>query len=102
MLLEILFNKLILLSIRLIVWRQSIINIQKFQSVYQEKTHIFVYKIHISVDFEVLKNNATKYVDGDQIILINFWPVALFREAKLTTSSGKHLEKVDNLHTVCL
>ena len=57
---------------------------------------------YISVDFEVLKQDDTRYADGDQISLINFGPVTLFSEAKLTTSSGKHLEKVDNLHTVSL
>ena len=36
------------------------------------------------------------------ISLVNFGPVALFTEAKLVTSSGKHLEKVDNLHPICL
>ena len=49
---------------------------------------------HLS-KFEVLKNNNTRYANGDEISLVNFGPVALFSEAKLTTSSGKHLEKVD-------
>ena len=57
---------------------------------------------YISLEFEVLKNDDTRYADNDQISLVNFGPVALFSEAKLTTSSGKHLEKVDNLHTVSL
>ena len=57
---------------------------------------------YISLEFEVLKNDDTRYADGDQISLVNFGPVALFSEAKLVTSSGKHLEKVDNLHPVCL
>ena len=34
--------------------------------------------------------------------MVNFGPISLFSEAKLTTSSGKHLEKVDNLHAVSL
>ena len=34
--------------------------------------------------------------------LVNFGPVASFSEAKLVTSSDKHFEKVDNLHTLCL
>ena len=34
--------------------------------------------------------------------MVNFEPVALFSEAKLTTSSGKHLEKVENLHPISL
>ena len=34
--------------------------------------------------------------------MVNFGPVALFSEVKLTTSSDKHLEKVDNLHPISL
>ena len=65
--------------------------------------HIFVCRIFfISPEFEVLKNDDTRSADGDQIRLVNFGPVALFSEAKLVTSSGKHLEKVDNLHPICL
>ena len=56
----------------------------------------------ISVEFEVHKNDDTRFNDGDEISLVNFGPIALFSEAKLTTSSGKHLEKVDNLHPICL
>ena len=56
----------------------------------------------ISLEIEVLKNDDTRYAAGDQISLVNFGPVALFSETMLTTSSGKHLEKVDNLHTVSL
>ena len=80
-----------------VVWRQSIILIQTFHSVYQEKMHTF-----ISVEFEVLKNDGTRFNDSDEISLVNFGSVALFSEAKLTTSSGKHLKKVDNLHPICL
>ena len=57
---------------------------------------------YISLEFEVLKNDNTRYANGDEISLVNFGPVALFSEAKLTTSSGKHLEKVDNLHPMSL
>ena len=56
----------------------------------------------ISLEFEVLKNNYTRFADGDEISLVNFGPISLFSEAKLTTSSGKHLEKVENLHAVSL
>ena len=34
--------------------------------------------------------------------MVNFGPIALFSEAKPTTSSDKHLEKVDNLHPISL
>ena len=65
--------------------------------------HTYVYQnSFISLEFEVLKNNDTRFADGDEIGLVNFGPISLFSEAKLTTSSGKHLEKVDTLHLISL
>ena len=64
----------------------------------REDPYICSQTSNISVDFEVLKQDEPRYADGDQISVNNFGPVALFSEAKLTTSSGKHLEKVDILH----
>ena len=68
----------------------------------REDAYVCLQNSYISLEFEVLKNDDTRYADGDQISLVNFGPVALFSEAKLTTSSGKHLEKVDNLHPISL
>ena len=51
----------------------------------------------ISVEFEVLKNDDTRYANGDEIILVTFGPVALFSETKLTTSSGNTWKKL----TIC-
>ena len=68
----------------------------------REDVYICLQNSYISLEFEVLKNDDTKFADGDQISLVNFGPVALFSEAKLVTSSGKHLEKVDNLHPISL
>ena len=68
----------------------------------REDAYICLQNSYISLKFEVLKNDDTRYADGDQISLVNFGPVALFSDAKLTTSSGKHLEKVDNLHPISL
>ena len=68
----------------------------------REDAYICLQNSCITLGFEVLKNDDTRYADGDQISLVNFGPVALFSEAKLTTSSGKHLEKVDNLHPISL
>ena len=68
----------------------------------REDTYICLQNSFISLEFEVLKNNNTRYADGDEIGLVNFGPISLFSEAKLTTSSGKHLEKVDNLHLISL
>ena len=64
--------------------------------------HTYLQHSFISVEFEVLKNDNTRYANGDEINMVNFGPVALFSESKLTTSSGKHLEKIDNLHPICL
>ena len=68
----------------------------------REDAYICLQNSFISVEFEILETNITKYNDGDEISLVNFGPVALFSEAKLTISSGKHLEKVDNLHPISL
>ena len=68
----------------------------------REDAYICLQNSFISLEIEVLKNDNTRYADGDEISLVNFGPVALFSEAKLTTSSGKHLENVDNLHPICL
>ena len=66
-----------------------------------EDAYICLQNSYISLEFEVLKNDDTRFIDGDEISLVNFGPIALFSEAKLTTSSGKHLEKGDNLHPIC-
>ena len=68
----------------------------------REDAYICLQNSFISLEFEVLKNNNTRYINGDEIGLVNFGPISLFSEAKLTTSSGKHLEKVDNLHLISL
>ena len=68
----------------------------------REDAYICLQNSFISLEFEVLKNNNTRYADGDEIGLVNFGPISLFSEAKLTISSGKHLEKVDNLHLISL
>ena len=68
----------------------------------REDAYICLQNSYLSLDFEVLKNDNTRYTNGDEISLVNFGPISLFSEAKLTTSSGKHLENVDNLHPISL
>ena len=68
----------------------------------REDAYICFQNSYNSLEFEVLKNDNTRYTNGDEKSLVNFRPVALFSEAKLTTSSGKHLEKIDNLHHISL
>ena len=65
----------------------------------REDAYICLQNSYISLEFEVLKNNNTRYANNHEIGLVNF---ALFSEAKLTTISGKHLEEVDNLHPISL
>ena len=68
----------------------------------REDAYICLQHSFMSVEFEIHKNDDTRFNDGDEISLVIFGPIALFDEAKLTTSSGKHLEKVDNLHAISL
>ena len=58
---------------------------------------------YFKLNFDVIHaatNN--RYVDGNIIRLVNLGPIALFSNYKLTTSSGKHLEKIDHAHVVSL
>ena len=55
------------------------------------------------MNFDVL-HAATKnrYVDKNDICLINLASIAFFSNFKLTTSSGKHLENIDHAHKLSL
>ena len=58
---------------------------------------------YLELNFDVLHaatNN--RYVDGNDIRLVNLGPIGLFSDYKLTTSSGKHLENFDHAHIVSL
>ena len=58
---------------------------------------------YIELILDVLHAAAgNRYVDGNDIRLINLAPIALFSIYKLTTSSGKHLKKIDHAHIVTL
>ena len=58
-------------------------------------------KSYLDLNFDVL-NAATnnRYVDADDIWLINLAAIALFSNFNMTTSSGKHLENIDHAHLV--
>ena len=57
----------------------------------------------LKANFDVL-HAATKnrYIDGDDIRLVNEGPIALFSNYKLQSSSGKHIEEINHAHIVCL
>ena len=46
--------------------------------------------------------SINRYVDGNDIKLVNLGPIALFSNCKLTTSSGNHLENIEHTHIVSL
>ena len=58
---------------------------------------------YLELNFDVLHAGTNnRYVDGNNIRLVNLGPIALFSNYKLTTSSGKHLENIDHAHIVSL
>ena len=42
-----------------------------------------------------------RYIDGDDIRLMNEGPISLFSNYKLQSSSGKHIEETNRAHIVC-
>ena len=55
------------------------------------------------MNFDLLQaagNN--RYVDGNDVRLVNLGPIAPFKICKLATSSGKHIEEINHAHIVCL
>ena len=58
---------------------------------------------YLELNFDVLRaDNNNRYVDTNDIRLVNLGPIALFSNYKLTTSSGKHLEEISHAHIVSL
>ena len=84
----------------------STINTAKSQiyiNIPREDSLISLLNSYIDLNFDVLHaNDDTRYVNNDEIRLVNLGPVALFSNYKLTTISGKHLEEVSHAHIVSL
>ena len=84
----------------------STINTAKSQiyiNIPREDSLICLLKSYRDLKFDVLHaatNN--RYVDNNDIWLINLAAIALFSKLKLTTSSGKHLINFDHAHIVSL
>ena len=76
---------------------------QIYINIPREDSFISLLKSYLDLNFDVL-NAATnnRYVDADDIWLINLAAIALFSKSKLTTSSGKHVENIDHAHIVSL
>ena len=58
---------------------------------------------YLELNFDVLQATTNnRYVDANDIRLVNLGPIALFSNYKLTTLSGKHLEEINHAHIVSL
>ena len=78
-------------------------NSQVYKNIPREDSVISLLNSYLELNFDVLHaatNN--RYVDGNDIRLVDLSPIALFSNFKLTTSSGKHLENIDHAHIVSL
>ena len=78
-------------------------NSQVYINIPREDSVISLLNSYLELNFDVLHavtNN--RYVDGNDIRLVNLGPIALFSNYKLTSASGKHLENIDHAHIVSL
>ena len=78
-------------------------NSQIYINIPREDSVISLLNSYIELNFDVLRaDNSNRYVDANDIRLVNLGPIALFSNYKLTTSSGKHLEEISHAHIVSL
>ena len=78
-------------------------NSQVYINIPREDSVISLLNSYLELNFDVLRaDNSNRYLDGNDISLVNLGPIALFSNYKLTTSSGKHLENIDHAHIVSL
>ena len=78
-------------------------NSQVYINIPREDSVISLLNSYLELDFDVLHAGTNnRYVDGNNIRLVNLGPIALFSNYKLSTSSGKHLENIDHAHIVSL
>ena len=69
----------------------------------REDSVISLLNSYLELNFDVLHAaTINKYSDSNDIKLVNLGPIAPFSNYKLTTSSGKHLEDIDQAHIVSL
>ena len=84
----------------------STINTAKSQvyiNIPREDSVISLLNSYLELNFDVLKASTNdRYVDADDIRLVNLGAIGLFCIYKLTTASSKHLEEINHAHTACL
>ena len=78
-------------------------NSQIYINIPREDSVISLLKSYLELNFDVLHAaDNNRYVDANDIRLVNLGPIALFSNYKLTSSSGKHLEEISHAHIVSL
>ena len=78
-------------------------NSQIYINIPREDSVISLLNSYLELNSDVLQARTNdRYVDGNNIRLVNLAPIALFSNYKLTSSSGKHLEEVSHAHIVSL
>ena len=78
-------------------------NSQVYINIPREDSVISLLNSHLELNFDVLRDdNSNRYIDNNDIWLVNLGSIGLFTNYKLTTSSGKHLENIDHSHIVSL
>ena len=78
-------------------------NSQVYINIPREDSVISLLNSYLELNFDVLRaDNSNRYVNNNDIRLVNLGPIGLFSNYRLTTSSGKHLENIDHAHLVSL
>ena len=78
-------------------------NSQVYINIPRKDSVISLLNSYLELNFDVLRaDNINRYLDGNDIRLVNLGPIGFFSNYKLTTSSGKQLENVDHAHIVSL
>ena len=78
-------------------------NSQVYINIPREDSVISLLNSYLELNFDVLHvTTNNRYVDSNDIRLVNLGSIGLFSNYKLTTSSGKHLENIDHSHIVSL
>ena len=78
-------------------------NSQIYINIPRQDSVISLLNSYLELNFDVLRvDNRNRYVDANDIRLVNLGPIALFSNYKLTTSSSKHLEEISHAHIVSL
>ena len=81
----------------------STANSQIYIKIPREDSVISLLNSYLELNFDVLQATTNnRYVNANDIRLVNLGPIVLFSNYKLTTSSGKHLEEISHAHIVSL